>query len=91
MIRDFPAGRVRVDASAFVSMSAALLLGETLAGIVVAVMYAGGTGLGNTRNACHSTQPRYASELRYALSDASGGVDLDQSALRGRLDKRNAW
>ena len=34
MIRDFLAGRVGVDAIAFVSMSAALLLGETLAGIV---------------------------------------------------------
>jgi heavy metal translocating P-type ATPase len=45
MIRDFLAGRVGVDAIAFVSMSAALLLGETLAGIVVAVMYAGGNVL----------------------------------------------
>jgi hypothetical protein len=38
MTRDFLAGRVGVDAIAFGSMSAALLLGETLAGIVVAVM-----------------------------------------------------
>lgn len=45
MIRDFLAGRVGVDAVAFVSMSAALLLGETLAGVVVAVMYAGGNVL----------------------------------------------
>jgi heavy metal translocating P-type ATPase len=45
MIRDFLAGRVGVDAIAFVSMSASLLLGETLAGIVVAVMYAGGNAL----------------------------------------------
>jgi cation transport ATPase len=44
MTRDFLAGRVGV-AIAFVSMSAALLLGETLAGIVVAVMYAGGSVL----------------------------------------------
>ena len=42
MIRDFLAGRVGVDAVAFVSMSGALLLGENLAGVVVAVMYAGG-------------------------------------------------
>jgi heavy metal translocating P-type ATPase len=34
-----------VDAIAFVSMMAALLLGETLAGVVVAVMYAGGNVL----------------------------------------------
>jgi heavy metal translocating P-type ATPase len=45
MVRDFLAGRVGVDAIAFVSMSAALMLGETLAGIVVAVMYAGGNVL----------------------------------------------
>lgn len=45
MIRSFRAGEVGVDAVAFVSMSAALLLGETLAGVVVAVMYAGGNVL----------------------------------------------
>ena len=42
MARDLLAGRLGVDAVALVSMSAALLLGEPLAGIVVAVMYAGG-------------------------------------------------
>ncbi|MGE0750995.1 MAG: heavy metal translocating P-type ATPase [Variibacter sp.] len=45
IIRDFLAGRVGVDAIALVSMSAAIALGETLAGIVVAVMYAGGNVL----------------------------------------------
>jgi heavy metal translocating P-type ATPase len=45
MTRDFLAGRIGVDAIALVSMSAALLLGETLAGIVVAIMYAGGNVL----------------------------------------------
>jgi cation transport ATPase len=45
MISDFLAGRVGVDAIAFISMSAALLLGETLAGVVVAIMYAGGNVL----------------------------------------------
>jgi len=42
MIRDFAAGRIGVDAVAFVAMGGALLLGQQLAGIVVAVMYAGG-------------------------------------------------
>ena len=42
MARDLLAGRLGVDAVALVSMSAALCLGETLAGAVVAVMYAGG-------------------------------------------------
>jgi cation transport ATPase len=45
IIRDVLAGRVGVDAIALVSMSAALLLGETLAGVVVAIMYAGGNVL----------------------------------------------
>ncbi len=45
MIRDFLAGRLGVDAIAFVSMSAAIALGENLAGAVVAVMYAGGNVL----------------------------------------------
>ena len=45
MVRDLLAGRLGVDAVAFVSMSAALLLGEGLAAAVVAVMYAGGTML----------------------------------------------
>jgi cation transport ATPase len=43
--RDVLAGRVGVDAVALVSMAAALALGQGLAGVVVAVMYAGGTVL----------------------------------------------
>lgn len=42
MVRDLLAGRMGVDAVAFVSMTAALLLGENLAAVVIAVMYAGG-------------------------------------------------
>ena len=42
IVRSFLAGRVGVDAIALVSMSGALALGEMLAAIVVAVMYAGG-------------------------------------------------
>jgi heavy metal translocating P-type ATPase len=42
MVRDFLAGRLGVDAVAFVSMCGALALGQNLAGIVVAIMYAGG-------------------------------------------------
>ena len=45
MIRDVLAGRVGVDAIAFISMAAALILGQPLAGLVVAVMYAGGNVL----------------------------------------------
>ena len=43
--RDVLHGRMGVDAIAFLSMIAALVLGQTLAGIVVAIMYAGGTVL----------------------------------------------
>ena len=45
ILRDFWIGRFGVDAVALVSMSAALVLGEPLAAIVVAIMYAGGTVL----------------------------------------------
>ena len=45
MVRDLFAGRMGVDAVAFVSMTAALILGESLAAAVVAVMYAGGNVL----------------------------------------------
>ena len=43
--RDLLRGRMGVDAIAFLSMIAALALEQTLAGIVVAIMYAGGTVL----------------------------------------------
>lgn len=45
MVRDLMAGRMGVDAVALLSMAAALALGETLAGVVVAIMYAGGNVL----------------------------------------------
>jgi heavy metal translocating P-type ATPase len=45
MIRDLLAGRLGVDAIAFISMSTAIALGENLAAAVVAVMYAGGNVL----------------------------------------------
>ena len=45
IVRDFAAGRVGVDAIALVSMTAALALGQPLAGVVVALMYAGGNVL----------------------------------------------
>lgn len=45
MVRDLLAGRMGVDAVAFVSMTAALGLGENLAAVVVAVMYSGGNRL----------------------------------------------
>lgn len=45
MVREIAQGRVGVDAVAFLAMAGALGLGEPLAGVVVAVMYAGGNVL----------------------------------------------
>lgn len=45
IVRDLLSGRLGVDAIALLSMAAALLLGESLAGAVVALMYAGGNVL----------------------------------------------
>ena len=45
MVRDLLAGRRGVDAIALVSMSAAVALGQPLAGAVVALMYSGGNVL----------------------------------------------
>jgi heavy metal translocating P-type ATPase len=45
IIRDFWIGRFGVDAIALVSMSAAVAMGQPLAGIVVAIMYTGGNVL----------------------------------------------
>ena len=42
MVRNLLAERLGVDAVAFMSMSGALILGENLAGVVVAIMYSGG-------------------------------------------------
>jgi heavy metal translocating P-type ATPase len=42
IVRDLAAGRFGVDAIALLSMTGALLLGENLAGVVVAIMYSGG-------------------------------------------------
>jgi cation transport ATPase len=45
IVRDLSAGRMGVDTIALVSMSGAVVLGEALAGIVIAIMYAGGNVL----------------------------------------------
>src|SRR5215475_6704719 len=45
MLRDFFAGRFGVDTIAFLSMATALVLGQNLTGIIIAIMYAGGNVL----------------------------------------------
>ena len=42
IVRDFLIGRMGVDAIALVSMTAAVTMGQPLAGVVVAIMYTGG-------------------------------------------------
>lgn len=45
IVADFLAGKVGVDAIALLSMTVAIILGEPLAGVVVAIMYSGGNVL----------------------------------------------
>src|SRR5262249_11351591 len=45
MVRDLLAGRMGVDAIAFIAMVAAVILGAGLAAVIVAIMYAGGNVL----------------------------------------------
>ena len=51
VVRDLAARRLGVDAIALLAMSGALVLGQPLAGIVVAIMYTGGTVLRQHRPA----------------------------------------
>ncbi len=86
MTRTLLAGRLGVDAVALVSMSAALALGEALAGAVVAVMYAGGNVLedfavGRAKRDLKSLidrAPRIAHRRRDATID---DVPVDQIAI----------
>ncbi len=86
MIRDLLAGRAGVDAVAFVSMASSLALNENLAGIVVAVMYAGGNVLEDfavaraesNLTALVDRAPRVAHRRReHAIDD----VDVDAIAV----------
>ena len=77
ILRDVLIGRFGVDAIALVSMTAALLLDQSLAAVVVAVMYAGGSVLEDY------ARGRAQRELR-ALSDRSPRTAHRQ--LDGRLE-----
>lgn len=90
MIHDFVRGRVGVDAIALVSMSAALALDETLAALVVAIMYAGGTVLEDfargraERNltALADRSPRFAHRR---LDNSVDSVPVEQIAVGDEL------
>jgi len=86
IVRDLRAGRMGVDPLALLSMSAALALGETLAGAIVAVMYAGGGALEDFAvgraerdlKALIDRAPRIAHRKR---GDALEDVSIDEIAV----------
>lgn len=90
IIRDLVAGRMGVDAVALVSMAAALVLGESLAAVVVAVMYAGGSVLEDfaVGRAERNLQlmvdraPRFANRI---AGDAIETVAIESVSLGDRL------
>ena len=90
ILRSLGRGEVGLDIVAALSMTAALVFGETLAAAVVAVMYAGGTFLesfaeGRARREMHALLSRVP---RTATRHRNGGleeVSLDQIAPGDRL------
>jgi heavy metal translocating P-type ATPase len=90
IIRSLRSGEVGLDIVAALSMSAALIFGETLAAAVVAVMYAGGTFLesfaeGRARRDMRDLLSRVP---RTATRHSNGGLEdipLDQIAPGDRL------
>ncbi len=84
------AGRLGVDAIALVSMTTALLLGEPLAGAVVALMYSGGTVLEDTAVARAERDLRAlidrAPRIAHRLQDASiADIAIEDVAIGDRL------
>lgn len=90
ILRSIGRGEVGLDVVAALSMSAALVFGETLAAAVVAVMYAGGTFLeafaeGRARREMHDLLSRVP---RTATRHRNGGLEdvpLDEIAPGDRL------
>ncbi|MBE0414822.1 heavy metal translocating P-type ATPase [Yoonia sp.] len=90
ILRSLRSGEVGLDIVAALSMSAALVFGETLAAAVVAVMYSGGTFLesfaeGRARREMHALLSRVP---RAATRHRNGGLEdvpLDEIAPGDRL------
>ena len=89
IVRDLMAGRMGVDAVAFVSMSAALTLGEALAGVVVAIMYAGGNVLEQIAVARAERDLRLLVD-RARVSPIGGSTTTSTMSHRGNRDRRHA-
>lgn len=90
MVRDLLAGRLGVDAIAFVSMSAAIALGQPLAGAVVALMYSGGNVLEDIAVAraernLRSLVDRAPREAHRRIDDSIEDVPVSAVAIGDRL------
>ncbi len=90
IIRDLLAGRFGVDAIALLSMSAALALGQPLAGAVVALMYSGGNVLediavARAEHDLRSLVDRAPREAHRRVSDRIEEVPIGAVALGDRL------
>ena len=90
IVRSLGRGEVGLDIVAALSMSAALVFGETLAAAVVAVMYAGGTFLedfaeGRARREMHDLLARVPRTATRHLNGGLEDVPLDRIAPGDRL------
>ena len=90
IVRDFLAGRLGVDAIALVSMSAALALGQPLAGAVVALMYSGGNVLediavARAEHDLRSLVDRAPREAHRRVDDRLEEVPISAVAIGDRL------
>ncbi|ACK52649.1 heavy metal translocating P-type ATPase [Methylocella silvestris BL2] len=90
IVRDLRAGRAGVDSVAFISMTAALALGEPLAGAVVAVMYAGGSVLedfavGRAERELKSLVDRAPRIAHRRVADSVQDAPIDEVAIGDRL------
>ena len=90
IVRSLGRGEVGLDIVAALSMSAALVFGETLAAAVVAVMYAGGTFLedfaeGRARREMHDLLARVPRTATRHLDGGLENVPLDRIAPGDRL------
>src|SRR5450631_1127958 len=90
IVRDFLAGRLGVDAIALVSLSAALALGQPLAGAVVALMYSGGNVLeeiavARAEHDLRSLVDRAPREAHRRTGDRIEGVPIADVAVGDQL------
>src|ERR1700688_1178070 len=90
IVRDLLAGRFGVDAIALVSMSAALALGQPLAGAVVALMYSGGNVLediavARAEHDLRSLVDRAPREAHRRIGDRIEEVPISAVAIGDRL------